>query len=103
LEKGTPDDIFCFMALNETLLTVVLESLAFFDLAPSDDLVESDVAEEQSDGALNELRRLSPDERKEFAEFARKYADKEEKDGGTEERIEFFRALASKISAAKPN
>jgi hypothetical protein len=89
------------MALKETLLTVVLESLAFFKLAPAEDLVELEAAEEQGDAALNELRILSQDERKEFAEFARKYADDEEKDGGPEERIEYFRSLASKISAAK--
>ncbi len=88
------------MALNEDLMTVVLESLAFFELAPVEDLVEPAAAEEQRDGALGLLLRLEAEDRKEFAAFARKYAEEEEKDGGPEDRIEFFRRLASRMSPA---
>jgi hypothetical protein len=39
------------MALNEHLMVVALESLAFFELAVRDDLVEPGVAEENREGA----------------------------------------------------
>lgn len=82
------------MALNEHLMVVVLESLAFFELAVRDDLVDPEVAEENSEGAMKELRGMSDDERNEFAQFASGYADEEAKQGGPEERVDFFRSLA---------
>ena len=82
------------MALNEHLMVVALESLAFFELAVRDDLVEPEVAGENRDGAMKELRGMSDEERSEFAQFAVGYADEEAKEGGPEDRIEFFRSLA---------
>ncbi len=78
-------------------MVVVLESLAFFELAVHDDLVDPEVAEENRDGAMHELRGMSDDERREFAEFARTYAEEEAKQDGTEERAEFFRRLAKEL------
>ena len=82
------------MALNEHLMVVALESLAFFELAVRDDLVEPEVADENREGAMRELRQMNDDERKEFAQFASQYADEEAKEGGSEDRVEFFRNLA---------
>ena len=85
------------MALNEHLMVVALESLAFFELAVRDELVEPEVAEENREGAMNELRGMSDEERNEFAQFALGYADEEAKEGGPEERVEFFRSLAKEF------
>jgi hypothetical protein len=79
-------------AMDESLMTIVLESLAFFALA-NDDQVDPDAAAEQTEGAAQFLRRLSPAEKQEFANFARHYADDEERSKGTPERVEFFRAV----------
>ncbi len=78
--------------MNEKLMTIVLESLAFFELA-GNELVDPDAATEQTEGAVRTLGQLSPDEKKEFADFARKYADDEAARKGEPERVEFFRSV----------
>ena len=85
------------MALNENLMVIALETLAFFELAVRDDLVDPAVAEENREGALKELRSMSDEDRNEFAQFALGYADEEEKQGGPEDRIEFFRSVAKEF------
>jgi hypothetical protein len=81
-----------FQQMNENLMTIVLETLAFFELA-GDDLVEPDSAVEQMEGAAHFLAQLSAEEKKQFADFARRYADDEANVKGTAERVEFFRSV----------
>ncbi len=78
--------------MNENLMTIVLEALALFELAGAD-VVDSDAAAEQMDGATRALSRLSPEEKKEFAAFARRYAADEERAKGPAERVDFFRSV----------
>jgi hypothetical protein len=73
-------------------MTIVLESLAFWELA-GDELVDPDAAAEQVEGAVNALGKMSPEEKVGFVEFVRAYADEEEAEKGSPERIEFFRSL----------
>jgi hypothetical protein len=82
--------------MNESLMIIVLESLAFWELA-GDELVDPDAAEEQAEGAVNELRRLGAEDRAAFAKFVIGYADEEEKQRGPLERIEYFRALPRQL------
>ena len=77
-------------------MAVVLESLAFWELA-GDELVDPDAAEEQAEGARDVLKRLTSGEKAEFARFAATYADEEEKQRGPEERIAFFRRLPARL------
>ncbi|HEX4141482.1 MAG TPA: hypothetical protein VHY09_14125 [Candidatus Methylacidiphilales bacterium] len=78
--------------MNDNLMTIVLEALAFFELA-GEELVDPGAAVEQTEGAVRTLGRLSPEEKKEFAAFARRYADDEESTKGPPERVDFFRAV----------
>jgi len=78
--------------MNKNLMTIVLESLAFFELA-GEELVDPDAAAEQTEGAVRTLAKLSPKDKEEFASFARSYADEEEAGKGAPERVEFFRTL----------
>jgi hypothetical protein len=77
-------------------MTVVLEGLAFWQLA-GDDAVDPDAAEEQADGAMSELRRLGAEDRAAFVNFIAAYADEEEKQRGPRERIQYFRALPRQL------
>jgi len=78
--------------MNESLMIIVLESLAFFHLADPEQL-DPDSAAEQSDGAAETLGKLSAEEKKEFAAFARRYADEEAAAKGPAERVDFFRSV----------
>jgi hypothetical protein len=78
--------------MDESLMTIVLEALAFFALA-DDDQVDPDAAAEQTEGAAHIIRRLSPAEKQELANFARRYSDDEQRAKGSPERVEFFRAV----------
>jgi len=78
--------------MNENLMTIVLEALAFFELA-GPDVLDSDAASEQTEGAARTLGQLSREEKKEFADFARRYADDEQRAKGPAERVDFFRAV----------
>ena len=80
------------LRMDENLMTMVLEALAFFALA-GDDQVDPDAAAEQMEGSAHILRRLAPAEKQEFANFARHYAADEERAKGSPERVEFFRAV----------
>ncbi|MEI9997936.1 MAG: hypothetical protein WDO13_01580 [Verrucomicrobiota bacterium] len=84
--------------MNKSLMTIVLESLAFWELG-SDDVVDPEAAQEQLEGAAKALQDLAPEERKEFLQFAREYADEEEDEGGPEERTEFFRGPRRDVRA----
>jgi hypothetical protein len=78
--------------MNENLMTIVLEALAFFDLAGAE-LIDPDAAAEQTEGAVRTLSQFSTDEKKEFAAFARRYAADEESTKGPPERVDFFRSV----------
>ncbi len=78
--------------MNKQLLTIVVESLAFWELA-GDELVDPDAAAEQMEGAVSTLRDLTPAEKAEFVSFVRNYAEEEVAEKGTPERIQFFRSL----------
>ncbi len=80
------------LAMNKNLMTVVVETLAFWELA-GDDLVDPDAAASQLEGATATLARMSPEEKAEFISFIREYADDEERQKGPLERVELFRAL----------
>jgi hypothetical protein len=78
--------------MNKNLMTVVVESLAFCELA-GDDAIDPDAAASQLEGATSTLSELTQEEKAEFIEFIQEYADEEEQQKGPPERIEFFRAL----------
>jgi len=79
--------------MNKTLMTIVLESAAFFELA-EDELVDPDAAIEQIEGMISVLGDLTPGEKGELTRFSVEYADTEESKGGPPERIGFFRTFA---------
>jgi hypothetical protein len=83
--------------MNKELMTIVLESFAFWELA-GDELVDPDAAAEQIDGAVDCLNRLTPGEKAEFAAFARTHAEAEQAAKGPPERVDLFRDLAEKFS-----
>jgi len=85
--------------MNENLMTVILEALAFFALA--EDEVDPDAASEQTEGAARTLNRLTPDEKREFAAFARRYADDEQRAKGSPDRVEFFRSVPETFELEK--
>ena len=82
--------------MNKQLMTIVLESLAFFELA-GDELVDPDAAAEQSEGAIRALGMLTPEEKTDFANFARAYADEEKAGKGDPERADFFRSVPESL------
>ena len=78
--------------MNRKLMTIVLETLVFLELA-GDDIVDPDAAVSQMEGSVATLTRLTPKEKAEFINFIREYADEEERQRGRPERIEFFRSM----------
>ena len=82
--------------MNKNLMTIVLESMAFWELA-GDEVVDGDSAADQMEGAVTTLNKLSPAEKAEFSSFVREYADEEEQQKGPPERVEFFRSLPDTI------
>ncbi len=81
--------------MNKQLMTIVLESAAFWELA--DDLVDPDAAEEQIEGIISTLSQLTADEKAELIAFASEYADEEAKSGGPSERARYFRTVGSSL------
>jgi hypothetical protein len=79
--------------MNKSLMTIVLESAAFFELA-EDELIDPDSAIEQMEGMISVLDDLTPSEKTELNRFAIEYADTEESKGGPAERVTFFRSFA---------
>ncbi len=78
--------------MNKTLMTIVLEAVAFWELA-GDDVVDPDEALAQLEGVSSIMDQLTPAEKKELIDFAQEYAEEEETRGGTPERARFFRTV----------
>ena len=77
--------------MNKQLMTIVLESAAFWELA-GDELVDPDAAAEQNEGLVSTLHEMTPEEKAEFLAFAKQYADDEEENGDPD-RVRFFRSI----------
>jgi hypothetical protein len=85
--------------MNKHLMSVVVESLAFWELA-GDELVDPEAAAEQTEGAVTALRQMTSEEKAEFVRFVNDYAIEEKRQKGPLERVEFFRTLPETLGLA---
>jgi hypothetical protein len=62
------------LCVNETLMRVVIELVAWFEFVP-DDVLDPDVAVKEMETVVFLLQQLSPEERREFVAFVEREAD----------------------------
>jgi hypothetical protein len=62
------------LRVNETLMRVVIELVAWFEFVP-DDVLDPDVAVKKMETVVFLLQQLSPEERREFVAFIEREAD----------------------------
>jgi len=77
---------------NLSLMRVVIDSIIFFGMS-SDDIVQPDAAVSQLEAIASTLQELSDADRREFLDFVREIAEREEAAEGRTSRVDFLLSL----------
>jgi len=83
--------------MSKVLMKIVLDSLAFFELA-DDSAIDQDVAVAQMEAIAANLRQLNPQERKEFLSFVSEQAESLRRDPTARRYVSFLDNLPEALS-----